>query len=217
MKSFVLIICVIFNKNIPGPPKISRESVIERHEAKYIIPPHLVAKIREYIRPFCDPDPNGIGTPPEYTITTLQLDAPNYALHHAKENEALNRFKLRVRTYGDPGEAPVFMEVKRKIRGAVIKSRTRIPFEAWSEQLIKDPHLTLRFRSDKEELGFLDFVRLSRQIGAVPAVLIRYVRESYFGINDHYTRCQISPRRIKQTTSSGFCCTSSITGRTQKA
>ena len=87
--------CVKFVKSISGPPKVSRESVIERHEAKYIIPTQLVPQIREYIRPFCDADPNGVGTPPEYVITTLQLDSPSYALHHAKENEALNRFKLR--------------------------------------------------------------------------------------------------------------------------
>ena len=41
--------------------------------------------IREFIRPFCVRDPNATGEIPEYTITTLQLDSPDYALYEAKE------------------------------------------------------------------------------------------------------------------------------------
>jgi hypothetical protein len=162
---------------------------LDRHEAKYIIPRALVAEIREFIRPFCEPDPHCSGDPPEYVITTLQLDSPSMALHHAKEYEAVNRFKLRVRTYGDPvGSAPVFMEVKRKIRGTIVKSRTMVPFNAWSKGLILDPMIDLQFKSPKEELGFLEFKRLAMEIGARPAVLIRYTRESYFGKYEHYAR-----------------------------
>ena len=65
---------------------------LDRHEAKYVIPRGLVAEIREFIRPFCEPDPHCSGDPPEYVITTLQLDSPTMALHYAKENEAVNRF-----------------------------------------------------------------------------------------------------------------------------
>lgn len=162
---------------------------LDRHEAKYVIPRSLVADIREFIRPFCERDPHCSGDPPEYVITTLQLDSPNMALHHAKNLEAINRFKLRVRTYGDPvGNAPVFMEVKRKIRGTIVKSRTMVPFDAWNEALIKNHRLNLTFKSPKEELGFLEFVRLVKEIGAEPKILIRYTRESYFGKNEHYAR-----------------------------
>jgi len=168
---------------------LKAETLVERHEAKYIIPQRLVADIREFIRPFCDPDPNGHGDPPEYTIVTLQLDGPSLPLHYAKEREALNRFKLRVRTYGDPvGKAPVFLEVKRKYGSAVVKSRTPVPFEKWSGRLIDNQQVTLDFKNDKQVLGFLEFVRLAREIDARPVVLIRYVRESYFGKNDHYAR-----------------------------
>ncbi len=162
---------------------------LDRHEAKYVIPRSLVADIREFIRPFCEPDPHCSGNPPEYVITTLQLDSPNLALHHAKKLEAVNRFKLRVRTYGDPvGQAPVFMEVKRKIRSTIVKSRTMVPFDAWNEELVKNPRINLSFKSPKEELGFLEFVRLVKEIGAEPKVLVRYTRESYFGKHEHYAR-----------------------------
>lgn len=161
---------------------------LDRHEAKYVIPKSLVPDIREFVRPFCEPDPHCKGDPPSYVVTTLQLDADNLSLHHAKENEALNRFKLRARIYGEPGESPVFMEIKRKIRGTIIKSRTVVPFDAWDRDLVYAPWVDLDFKSPQEEVGFLEFRRLSHEIGAEPKVLIRYVRESYFGKLDHYAR-----------------------------
>lgn len=175
---------------------------IGRYEAKYIIPKSLVPGIREFIRPFCEPDPYCKGDPPEYVVTTLQLDSPNLVLHHAKENEALNRFKLRVRTYDEPGESAVFMEVKRKIGGTVVKSRCSVPFKAWGEHLIYDLMVNLTFKSRKEEQGFLEFVRLVREIGAQPVLLMCYTRESYFSKIDQYARVSFDRQLFYQPTTS---------------
>jgi hypothetical protein len=161
---------------------------LARHEAKYIVPSSLLPQIRKFIRPFCQPDPHTSGTPPEYTITTLQLDSPHLDLHYAKEREAINRFKLRVRTYGRAGEGPVFLEVKRKLKGRVVKSRCRVPAQAWSRDLVFNPRLTVRFKNAAEEENFLEFRRLVWEIGACPTMLIRYIRESYTGLGDYYTR-----------------------------
>lgn len=161
---------------------------LDRHEAKYVIQPRMMADIRDFIRPFCERDPHGIGNPPEYRITTLQLDNTDYSLHLARDREVTARFKLRARIYGEPGDTPVFLEVKRKIRGAILKTRAKVPFEAWGEDLIRSLKLTLQFKSRNEENAFLEFVRLTREIGAEPKVLIRYIRESYFGVNDRYAR-----------------------------
>ena len=161
---------------------------LDRHEAKYVIPRHLLPQMRNFIRPFCEPDPYGRGDPPEYTITTLQLDNDDYSLHLAKEREVTARFKLRVRTYGEPGSSPVFLEIKRKVRGAITKSRAKIPFEAWGEDLIRSTRVNLPFKSRGEETALLEFLRLTREIDAHPVVLIRYIRESYFGVHDSYAR-----------------------------
>ncbi len=175
---------------------------LDRHEGKYIVPAPLVPNIRRYIEPFCEPDPHGSGSPPEYLITTIQLDSPDLALHRAKELEAVNRFKLRVRTYGKPGSSPIFLEVKRKIRGTIVKSRTSIPFDAWSAELLFNPRLNLTFKSPNEEVGFLEFARLTRQIGAQPIVLVRYTRESYFSVNDRYARVSFDRKLLYQPTDS---------------
>jgi len=182
------------------PHALAESIMVERHEAKYIIPREMVAEIRQYIIPFCNPDPNGHGTPPEYIITTLQLDTPQMSLHHAKEIEAVARFKLRVRTYGTDGKAPVFVEVKRKIKGVVAKSRASIPRSKWCKELVLDPmrKLDVTFRSSKEEYAFLEFVRLTRETGSEPKVFIRYTRESYISHVDDYARVTFDRRLLYQ-------------------
>lgn len=164
---------------------------LERHEAKYIIHPDQMAAIREFIRPFCAPDENardGKNGLPEYLVTTLQLDSPNLALYYAKERESLSRFKLRVRTYGTDGTCPVFMEVKRKIKGIIVKSRATVPAAKFSRELALNPTQRIPFRSAKEESNYMAFVRLAREIRAEPVVLVRYTRESYLGKYDNYSR-----------------------------
>ena len=173
-------------------PFVQKHTIdLERHEAKYIIHPSQMAAIREFIRPFCIADDNardGQNGLPEYLVTTLQLDSPNLMLYHAKEFESLNRFKLRVRTYGTDGSCPVFMEVKRKIKGIIVKSRSTVPAAAFSRELVMNPRHRIPFRSPKEESNYMAFVRLAREIGAMPIVLVRYTRESYLGRYDNYSR-----------------------------
>jgi hypothetical protein len=177
---------------------------LDRYEAKYVIPKALVPRIREYIRPFCEPDPNTKGDPPEYVITTLQMDSPNLALHYAKLWDFVDRFKLRVRTYGDPvGSAPVFMEVKAKHRGTVVKHRCHIPFDKWGKHLFEDKIIKgISFKNKKEADGFYQFLRLTKEIGARPVVLIRYTRESYFGKMERYARITFDRNLLYQATTS---------------
>ena len=166
----------------------------ERYEAKYIIPRQLVPQIREFIRPFCIPDPNTEGTPPEYIITTLQLDSPFGTLHYAKEQEVFNRFKLRVRTYGLDGKAPVFVEIKRKMNGVVLKSRAMMPAEFWGKEACHGHKANLSFKSRHQALNYREFVRLVDAINARPVMLIRYTRESYLSKIDSYARVTFDRR-----------------------
>lgn len=173
---------------------------LDRHEAKYIIPPSYVPQIREFIRPFCVPDSHGSGDFPEYVVTTLQLDSPSLSLYHAKEWEVVNRFKLRARTYGINPNVPVFLEVKRKYRGCIQKSRACIPIDAWNANIIKRPESAPVFWSKKEASAYLEFIRLTKLIGAEPVTLIRYTREAYVGKIDHYARVTFDRNLMYQPT-----------------
>lgn len=162
----------------------------------------MLPEIREFIRPFSTPDPNTQGAPPCYVITTLQLEDPFYSLHNAKEYGALNRFKLRVRTYREVGTRPIFAEVKAKLEDTIVKARSMIPFEAWSRELVLEPHLPNFFRNEREELDFLQFKRLVWQMGAKPKLLVRYLRESYIGTIDSYARITFDSHLQYQMTDS---------------
>jgi hypothetical protein len=163
---------------------------LQRYETKYVIPKEMAEEVRDLIRPFCEVDPNCTGNPPTYINNTLQLDSPGLSLHYAKLWDFVDRFKLRVRTYGDPvGEHPVFMEVKAKDRNMIYKYRSRIAFESWGEHLFQDKIIKgIHFKTAEEADNFYQFLRLAKQIGAQPKMLIRYRRESYFGKADEYAR-----------------------------
>ena len=172
-----------------------------RYEVKFVVPPSLASQIRDYIRPFCEIDEHCRGASQDYSITTLQLDSPSLALHYAKLWDFVNRFKLRVRTYDPIGSSPVFMEVKAKFRTTVVKYRSQIPFECWGEHLFRDEVIKgVHFKDSVEAGHFFQFLRLTKQIGARPIMLIRYNRESYFGKNDNYSRVTFDRRLQYQQT-----------------
>jgi hypothetical protein len=161
---------------------------LERYEAKYIIRPSQVPQIREFVRPFVVDDPHAQGQPPSYIVTTLQLDSFNRSLFMAKQNEVINRFKLRIRTYGLDGACPVFLEIKRKIKGTIVKSRVTLPKGVYGADLMKNPNLLPTLKSSQEEQNFLNFARLTKELNAEPVTRIRYHRESYLGKYDNYSR-----------------------------
>jgi hypothetical protein len=189
---------------MPGLYKRRRETKdwLTRYEAKYVVPEALCTEIRTFIKPFCKVDSHAAGNPPQYTITTLQLDTPDYALHHAKEFEAVNRFKLRVRTYGSIGSSPVFPEVKAKLENTIIKNRVAIAFEQWSPQCVYALELPESLNSGRQIHDFLQFRRLVWETQAKPVALIRYRRESYVGETDHYARVTMDRKLEYQMTAS---------------
>ena len=162
---------------------------LDRFEAKYIIPPALVEPIKQFIAPYCEYDKHCAAAGGKYTIVTLQLDSPSMSLHKAKEWEATHRFKLRVRTYGRPaGDAPVFLEIKRKYYERIIKSRACIPFGEWKPGVLDLRADGLNLKTVKERETFREFVRLCNEIGAEPKVYVSYTREAFSSRFDHYAR-----------------------------
>jgi len=172
---------------IKGNADFSTE--LDRFEAKYIIPRQLVEPIKDFIKPYCELDKHCAAAGGKYYINTVQYDSPSLSLHYAKERELAHRFKLRVRTYGNPpGEHPVFLEIKRRYFDRIMKSRACIAFDDWKPGVLRQHVDALNLKSVKEREAFREFVRLHNEIGAEPRVLVRYCREAYTGIFDHYAR-----------------------------
>ena len=138
----------------------------------------------------------------EYVITTLQLDNPQLSLHYAKVFERDARFKLRVRTYGEIGSAPVFAEIKAKFERTIVKTRATIPFAAWSAGLVYGTRVPDIFKSEAQRLDFLQFRRVVWQTLSRPRAVVRYTRESYIGTVDGYARVTFDRRLQYQMTDS---------------
>ena len=151
-----------------------------RHEFKYVVPASGLSELRDFVAPFCAPDAAASGDPPQYSVTTLQLDTQSKALHYAKERENLNRFKLRARTYGDPGSSPEFLEVKRKLETMILKTRCRLDGGGFNRDFVLGESAP-KGLSEKSEKYYWEFVRLVKQLDARPSLLIRYIRESWVG------------------------------------
>ena len=186
----------------PGRFQLGDDLRIERHEAKYVVPYSLMPEIRRYISPYVVPDKHGKGEFPKYLVRTIQLDNRNLCLHYAKEIEQLNRFKLRIRTYGTDGTAPYFVEIKRKLGDLIVKTRSVLTPEHYSPELFLSPGPHVPFSSEKEHMNYLDFIRLIQEIGAQPVAMIQYERESYMGEREDYARVTFDTRICYQMISS---------------
>ncbi len=68
--------------------------------------------------------------------------------------------------------------------------------------MILDPSQLPRLGTEKDNANLMEFCRLCGEIGARPRMLIRYIRESYFGENDDYARVTIDRRLTYRPTDS---------------
>lgn len=171
-------------------------SIPNRYELKYLVPDSVSGQVREALRPYCTLDRFAAAAADhQYTITSLYLDTPSRAFHRAKIERQHYRFKLRIRTYGELSDGPVFFEVKRKIGDIVAKNRALVPRGDWVSRLTgANP----RDASSAE----LDFRSLMDSHGAIPMLLARYSREAWLSSVDDYARVTFDRRLVYQPVSS---------------
>ena len=86
--------------------------LLERLELKFHIPETMVEPISEFVSIYCSPDKysrdaeGGV-----YTVNSLYLDSPNFLFLRRRLDGSANRINMRVRSYGDAGELPFFLEI----------------------------------------------------------------------------------------------------------
>lgn len=173
--------------------------LIERYEAKYRIPVHMVAPIRKAALAACDPDPANRGG--RYVISSLYLDTRMRRLYRETKWVVPRRFKLRVRRYAT-GEK-VFLEVKRRIKGVISKLRVPIPLSAWPG-VVLDPKVGAALKlSERDRRNMDEFVWRCIMLAAEPATVVRYEREAYISRLESYARVTFD-WRLRARTPSGW-------------
>ncbi len=101
-----------------------------RFEFKYIVPTEQYEPLKAALLPFLRLDkfageqPNGL-----YTVRSIYFDTPGFEMFHTKVEGIPHRMKVRLRGYnlGDDNST-VFMEIKRKYEGPILKNRSDAPF-----------------------------------------------------------------------------------------
>jgi len=179
------------------------ETRFQRLELKFLIDEPRADLIRRQLEPYCAIDPHSLDHPRRedghigYEISSLYLDTPALAFHRAKERGDADRLKLRVRTYSKTSRAT--LEVKRRHSDVIDKIRAvvdRDRVETCVDGLLGDFEVDDHTQAFLHQLGLL--VATS---GAGPTLTVRYDREAYASVVDHYARVtfdrQIRARRTE--------------------
>lgn len=160
---------------------MSNQEIPDRLELKYLIPEWAVPAVRDAIQPFCALDFHSAQSPSRmYVIESLYLDTPSRSLYRVSRNRRPDRFKVRIRRYGDD-QSPVFLEVKNKTHGVIRKARTRLTQAEWRERL------AARIPADASPAEREFRYRLERH-DLRPALIVRYEREAWVSTINGYGR-----------------------------
>jgi len=155
-----------------------------RYELKYVIDEPRARQIRDFVRGYLVPDAYAL---PErnysYPVYSLYLDTPNLALFRQTVQGIKNRFKLRIRFYNDDPDAPVFLEIKRRINDVIRKQRAAVTRQGVAHLLRGGrPALTDLVSSNgngKPASALHEFCSITDAIGARPVIYVSYLREAY--------------------------------------
>ncbi len=97
----------------------------KRCEKKYLLGPEQYAALTERLAEHVEPDLYH-----DSSVCSLYYDTADYAMIRHSLDKPVYKEKLRLRSYGVPGERDeVFVELKKKYRGIVYKRRITMPVD----------------------------------------------------------------------------------------
>ena len=98
------------------------EKNFRRTEKKYLLTPEQYRALRRELAPYMEEDEYGLSR-----ILSLYYDTEDYQLIRRSLEKPRYKEKLRLRSYGVPGNRDrVFLEIKKKVEGVVYKRRVTL-------------------------------------------------------------------------------------------
>lgn len=175
----------------------------QRFELKYVLDESTALGIRDFVKTHLDLDEAGAGNPDySYRVNSIYLDSDGLYIFWDWVNANRNRFKLRMRFYDSGPDTPVFLEIKRRVSGCILKQRCCIRKHAAPLVLAgQSPAPDDIFSRDAKGLMALErFIALIGRLHAKPQALVTYLREAYIDPRNEAVRVtmdrevRISPR-----------------------
>ena len=161
-------------------------SLLNRYEAKYLIPFSMIGPIVEFIKPYCSYDKySALSEDRFYKVNSLYFDTPDYLFLHQRIYKAEKRFNMRIRSYGDHPVMPYFFEIKQRLGDIIRKIRAKIDDPDYAE-LFNRSGVEIRDGEDqKNELHRELFYRTASKYNAAPVVLVQYRRQAFSTCDDY--------------------------------
>jgi hypothetical protein len=157
------------------PPWGESLSAGGRAELKYCAPALVSERVLNVARAHLVPDVLALG--PRQRVTSLYLDTAQLTFLRWHREHAADRFKLRIRRYGEQPSSTLFAELKRKTRSVVRKRRAAFSALAL-HAVLQGPEAPDGAISPHDEENLREFSRCRRQCDATPKMLVTCVRES---------------------------------------
>ena len=145
-----------------------------RMELKYCVPAPVSECVLDVARTFLVPDVLALG--PRQRVTSLYLDTPQLTFLRWHRERAGDRFKLRIRHYGEQPAPMLYAELKRKTRSVVRKHRAAFPTEAL-RAVLEGWSVPDGAASPHDAKNLREFAYRRWQSGATPRMLVTCVRE----------------------------------------
>ena len=156
--------------------------VFERVERKFLLTPSQHEGMMRVLPEYMQADQYG-----ESTILSLYLDTADSLLIRRSLEKPVYKEKLRLRSYGVPGDGDnVFLEMKKKVQGVVYKRRICLPLDRAMACLAQGTVPAAGGQIGREIAYMLRRYRLR------PAVLLAYDRTAY-------TELEPSPNQLRIT------------------
>lgn len=151
-----------------------------RFELKYLVSAATADALREDLRPYVVPDPEG-GDTGTYQVTSLYYDTPDLQFFRSKIEGIKYRRKLRVRCYGTLGVAnpPTAVEIKQRINRTTQKRRLPAPLDRALALCAGEGELPAVSPEDAPIAAEIEY--LVRALRLAPTCVISYTRQALMG------------------------------------
>jgi hypothetical protein len=160
----------------------------QRYEIKYIVPESITYAVRSFVSSHLALDEFASQSKDcSYRIQSIYLDSDDLYTYHAFRQGDRNRFKLRIRFYDENPESPAFLELKRRHKEIIQKTRCTVSKAALMDVLAGDT----RSLKTKDLPSHAGFYQKMHQISASPRAKVSYYREAWQSRDDNAVRVTI--------------------------
>ena len=165
------------------------QAVFQRKEVKYLLSIAQLQALMSVIRQHMEPDAF-----PHSSIGNLYYDTPDYRLIRRSLEKPEYKEKLRLRSYGIPGDgSPVFPEIKKKAGGIVYKRRVSMACDQAMD------YLSGRLPGPEGQIfRELDWMLMSYP-SLAPKMFLSYERDSWKGREEPELRLTLDREILYRT------------------